>query len=181
MTVVRVCRNVALATLLIWEASPSRVIAEALTLRPFIGETVQEFEARKRGVRPESVDARGGVFMVPADPRGHFFVEPTLGSQRIRMLVDTGASLVALSHEDAERVSLSVTPRDFTQKIATANGVVEAAPIRIPEIQVGDITVRNVEAVVLPPGRLNVSLLGMTFLRRLSAIEVVDGRLALRQ
>jgi aspartyl protease family protein len=169
-------------SVLMLSAAPSVPMAtEAVVLRPFVGETVQEFEARKRGVRLDQVDGKGGVLTVPADPTGHFFVEPTLGGQRIRMLVDTGASLVALSHEDAERVSISVSARDFTKGIATANGVVEAAPVRIPQIQVGDIVVRNVEAVVLPPGRLNISLLGMTFLRRLSTFEITDGRLALRQ
>ena len=169
-------------SLLLPSVAPSvPMAAEAMVLRPYIGETVQEFEARKRGIRLDPADGKGGVLTVPADTTGHFYVEPTLGGQRIRMLVDTGASLVALSHEDAERMSLSVSARDFTHQISTANGVVEAAPVRIPQIQVGDIVVRNVEAVVLPPGRLNVSLLGMTFLRRLSTFEITDGRLALRQ
>ncbi|PVE25669.1 TIGR02281 family clan AA aspartic protease [Microvirga sp. KLBC 81] len=150
-------------------------------MRPFIGETTREFEARKRGIALDKENGSGDAFRVPADSSGHFFVEPLLDGERVRMLVDTGASLVALSHEDAERMSLSVSTRDFTRQVATANGVVEAAPVQIAEIQLAGITVRNVEALVLPPGRLKTSLLGMTFLKRLSAFEIFEGQLVLRQ
>jgi len=96
------------------------------------------------------------------------------------MLVDTGASIVALSYEDAETVGIRVTANDFTAQLRTANGVVEAAPVRLPEIRVGDILVENVDAVVLPRGRLGTSLLGMSFLRRLRGFEMSQGRLTLR-
>ncbi len=155
--------------------------SETTILRPFVGETTQEFEARKRGVPVERESHEGGALTVPADASGHFFVEPTLAGQRIRMLVDTGASVVTLSHEDAEQLSLRVSSQDFTSMVSTANGVVEAAPVRIAEIQIGDISVRDVDALVLPPGRLKTSLLGMTFLRRLSTFEISGGRLVLRQ
>lgn len=150
-------------------------------LRPFVGETTREFEARRRGVALETEGGVGDTLKVPADASGHFFVEPMLDGQRVRMLVDTGASLVALSHEDAELMSLSVSAGDFTQRVATANGLVEAAPVFIAEIQLAGITVRNVEALVLPPGRLKTSLLGMTFLKRLSVFEISDGQLVLHQ
>jgi aspartyl protease family protein len=64
--------------------------------------------------------------------------------------------------------------------VSTANGVVQTAPVRIREIRVGDILVRDVEAVVLPPRALGVSLLGMSFLRRLEGFEIAKGRLVLR-
>lgn len=154
---------------------------EYRVLRPFVGETTREFEARKRGVAPRTEGGGGDTLRVPADASGHFFVEPMLDGERVRMLVDTGASLVAISHEDAKRMALSVSTGDFTRKVATANGVVEAAPVQISEIQLAGISVRNVEALVLPPGRLTTSLLGMTFLKRLSNFEISGGQLVLRQ
>ena len=117
---------------------------------------------------------------VSADLAGHFVVHPALNGQRVRMLVDTGASSVALSHEDAALLGLRVEPRDFRGRVSTANGVVQTAPVRIREIRVGDILVRDVEAVVLPPRTLGVSLLGMSFLRRLEGFEIAKGRLVLR-
>jgi aspartyl protease family protein len=97
------------------------------------------------------------------------------------MLVDTGASVVTLSYEDAQSFVPRMSKKDFTHKVQTANGTVEAAPILIAKLQVGDIVVREVEALVLPPGRLKTSLLGMTFLKRLSAFAVSGGKLVLRQ
>jgi len=117
---------------------------------------------------------------VSADLRGHFVVHPTLDGRRVRMLVDTGASILALSHEDAQIAGVRVSPRDFTGRIATANGVVQAAPVRIGEVRIGDIVVRNVEGVVLPPGKLGTSLLGMSFLKRLGGFEIAQGRLVLK-
>jgi aspartyl protease family protein len=120
------------------------------------------------------------LLVVAADLRGHFVVHPSLGGARLRMLVDTGASVVALTHEDAFKAGLKPSSRDPVRRFETANGVVEARVIRIPEMSVGDIVVRDVEAVVMPPGRLATSLLGMAFLRRLKSFEVSAGRLTLR-
>jgi aspartyl protease family protein len=117
---------------------------------------------------------------VSADLQGHFVVHPTLDGKRVRMLVDTGASVVVLSHEDARLVGVSVRPGDYTRRIATANGIVQAAPVRFPEVRVGDIVVRSVEGLVMPPGKLGTSLLGMSFLKRLGGFEIAQGRLILK-
>src|SRR5918993_4658886 len=84
----------------------------------------------------------GNRIEVSADLAGHFIVHPTLDGRRLRMLVDTGASLVALSHEDARLAGIRVSERDFTRAIGTANGTVQAAPVKIGELRIGDITVR---------------------------------------
>lgn len=151
---------------------------EASTLTPRIGETVQEFEARRRGVKLTRED--DGIITVDADPRGHFYLQATLDGEPVRMVVDTGASIVALTYEDAERVGARLGPQDFTIRISTANGIVEGAPFRIREIKIKELAIREVEAIVLPKGRLEVSLLGMSFLRRLSRFDISQGRLNLR-
>src|SRR3954454_2802687 len=101
------------------------------------------------GAPPGQVEAaltgeRGSRIVVSADLRGHFVVHPTLDGKRARMLVDTGASFVALSHEDARLAGISVSPRDYTRPISTANGIVAAASVRLAEVKVGDIAVRGV-------------------------------------
>src|SRR3954447_6534519 len=97
---------------------------------------------------PERPAASGGgrTLTIGADLQGHFLVHPAVNGQRVRMLVDTGATTVALSHEDARLLGIRLSPRDFTGRSATANGVVGTAPIRIREMRVGDIVVRDVEA-----------------------------------
>ena len=132
--------------------------------------------------RGEATAARseGDRIVVSADLAGHFVVHPTLDGKRIRMMVDTGATFVALSHEDARLAGVAVPPGGYTRRIETANGVVAAAPVRFSEVRIGDLIVRGVDALVLPPGRLGTSLLGMSFLKRLGGFEVTQGRLVLK-
>lgn len=129
---------------------------------------------------PAQGAATGRTLAISGDLQGHFVVHPAVNGQRVRMLVDTGASVVSLSSEDAALLGIKVEQRDFTRRSSTANGVVATAPVRIKEIRVGDIAVRDVEAVVLPPRALGTSLLGMSFLQRLEGFEVAKGRLLLR-
>lgn len=160
-------------------ALPSRVAAlDASTLTPRIGETVQEFEARRRGVKPAR--PADDTITVTADSKGHFYLVPSLNGEPVRMVVDTGASVVALTYEDAERIGARLSPQDFKIRMSTANGTVEGASLRIDEIRIKDLVVRDVEAVVLPKDRLGVSLLGMSFLRQLRGFDISQGRLSLR-
>nr|WP_236012966.1 TIGR02281 family clan AA aspartic protease [Methylobacterium ajmalii] len=114
------------------------------------------------------------------DLSGHYRAHPQVEGRVLRMLVDTGATLCVFTREDADRIGLRVAERDFTAKVGTANGTVPAAPVRVREMRVGGIAVRDVEALVLPSGRLETSLLGMSFLRRLRGFEVAGGRMILR-
>jgi aspartyl protease family protein len=120
------------------------------------------------------------VVVVDGDLRGHFTVHPMIDGQRTRMLVDTGATLVALTYEDALAAGYQPGPGDFKVRMATANGITGAASIRIREMRVGAITLRGIEAVVMPRGALGTSLLGMSFLRRLAGFEIQRGRLRLQ-
>ena len=147
-------------------------------LVPAIGETREQFEARRRGLPPPEP---AGTARLQADRLGHFVADAVVNGEKVRMLVDTGASFVSLSRKDAELLGLKPAPREFTYRMSTANGVVTAAPVRLSEVQVGDVALRNVEAVVHAEGGPSVSLLGMSFLKRLAAFETVQGRLVLRQ
>lgn len=129
---------------------------------------------------PSAADTTSNALTLHADSRGQFATDVTVDGRHLRMLVDTGASVCAFSLEDAERLGIRVTERDFTSRSQTANGVVAVAPVRVPVIRVGNITVRDVEAVVMPRGRLSTSLLGMSFLRRLGDVRIANGQLTLR-
>ena len=148
---------------------------------PRLGETTSEYEARTRGLtRPAPPSSPFSVTLV-ADSQGHFLVEPIVNGVRLRMLVDTGASLVAISREDARRIGINPVSADFRATVSTANGSVLVAPILLKEIKVGELSVRDVPAAVFPDNRLQVGLLGMPFLSKLSHVEVAGGRLILKQ
>lgn len=153
--------------------------AGAQTLRPYLGETAAEFEARKNGQVFRSAENQDAV-TIPADRYGHYQLQISIGGQPIRMVVDTGASAIALSHEDALAVGLNVSKADFTRKVETANGPIEAAPVRLKLVTAGTIALEDVDALVLPPKRLGVSLLGMSFLNRLGGFEIANQVLTLR-
>ncbi len=125
------------------------------------------------------VRSAGGVEL-KADGHGHFVATAQVNGSGIDVMVDTGASLVALTAEDAERVGVRVRPSDFTQRVATANGHAKVAPVLLQSITIGDVTVRNVRAVVAEAGRLETTLLGMTFLSRVGRVEMSGGRLLLQ-
>ncbi len=116
-----------------------------------------------------------------ADQLGHFEAEAEVNGRRVSVLVDTGATLVALTYEDAERAGMFPRPSDFTQVVATANGTARYAPVMIDSVTIGDITVRNIPGAVSEPGRLHRTLLGMSFLGRLSRVDMRTGTLVLHE
>ena len=91
-------------------------------------------------------------------------------------MVDTGATMVALTYEDAERAGIRLKPSDFTRGVSTANGVTRVAPVTLERVSIGDITVRNVAASVSERGRLQTTLLGMSFLEPARARRHALGR-----
>jgi aspartyl protease family protein len=97
------------------------------------------------------------------------------------VLVDTGASKVALSYEDADRVGLNPFVLRFDQPVATANGIVQAALITLQSVEIGNLVVYDVEGLVLPQGAMRGTLLGMSFLNRLSGFRISEGTLYLEQ
>ena len=117
---------------------------------------------------------------LPSDRRGHYIADMAVDGRVMRMLVDTGASFVALRESDARGAGLggSFTGRSYS--LSTANGVVEARGVRIREMRLGSIIVRDIEAIVLPDAQLGANLLGMSFLNRLRGFEVSGHELILR-
>jgi aspartyl protease family protein len=136
---------------------------------------VDDAERSDRGA-----DALGDrELMIPADRSGHFVLQATVGPGLVTFMVDTGATSVALSRADAESVGLVGSRLNFTQTVQTANGIARVAPVTLDSITVGQLTLRDVRAVVVDQP-MAMSLLGMSFLSRLNGYEVRDRRLVLR-
>ena len=95
-------------------------------------------------------------------------------------MVDTGASTVAITYRDAQRIGLKPEELDFKWEIRTAGGIVHGAAITLEKIRIGQVEVENVEGMVLREG-LDQSLLGMTFLGELYSYEFRKSQLLIRR
>lgn len=116
----------------------------------------------------------------PLSNNGHYVIESRIEGTPLRLMVDTGASKVVLTQDDAERIGINLRHLTFNQPMQTANGLVFGAPITLREIEIGPITIENISAIVSDVG-LEQSLLGMSFLEKLSSWRVDDGKLIMEQ
>ncbi len=123
--------------------------------------------------------ATGDELIVRAGPNGQFMVDAVVDGIKIRFLVDTGATRVVLTAEDAERLGYRLDGLDYSQRYRTANGEILGAPVVLPELRIGDLEIEDVHSSVIR-APLSTSLLGMTFLNRLESFEVRDEGLILR-
>ena len=110
---------------------------------------------------------------------GHFWAEGQVNGQRVRFLVDTGATAVALTAEDATRLGFDPHRLAYGLSVTTANGQARAAQIKLASVSVAGARVADVDALVIEKG-LPSSLLGMTYLGRLSRFEATPTALILR-
>lgn len=124
-------------------------------------------------------DGSGAVTFRRSSGR-HFRVAAVVDGVKLRFMVDTGASDVTLTPDDARRLGFDLRRLSFNRIYSTANGKVTGAPVRLGEVRVGPISMRNVRASVngAPMGQ---SLLGMSFLDRLSSYEVRRDTLTMRR
>jgi aspartyl protease family protein len=97
---------------------------------------------------------------------GHFWTDARVDGRRLEFVVDTGATQIALRASDAAMLGIHPTPRDYSIKVGTANGVTRAAMVQLRMVEIGNIVVRDVPALVHADGSLGVNLLGMSFLSR---------------
>lgn len=126
----------------------------------------------------QAAAAGGQSVRLKAERGGHFFVTARVDGVPVRFMVDTGATVVALTGADARRVGLTANDRERAETHWTANGSVRVAPVRLKEVAVGSIVIRDVDAVVNE--RMDgISLLGMSYLRRLAGFSVQGDELLL--
>ena len=125
------------------------------------------------------VSGDDGEVMFRAGAGGHYQVEGLVNGVAVRFLLDTGASDVVLSPRDAARIGFNSTNLEFSRTYRTANGGVQAAPVTLDSIEIGPIRIRNVSAAV-NGAPLDTSLLGMSFLDRLTGYRVENGTLTLQ-
>ncbi|MCF3639897.1 TIGR02281 family clan AA aspartic protease [Rhizobium sp. TRM95111] len=111
---------------------------------------------------------------------GHFAADVAVDGVSLRMLVDTGASTVVLSHDDALRIGIDAEALTYSIPVMTANGRTMAAPVTLRQVAIGPIVRDNIRAMVAQDGNLDESLLGMSFLGTLGSLEMAGDELRLR-
>ena len=139
----------------------------------------QQKIALEERIVPQQIN-QGSVVSIPKSRSdGQFWADATVNSGYVRFLIDTGASAVALTKEDAQKAGLRLHELTYDVPIRTAGGRNMAARVNLKSIAVGSITLRNIEALVVPEG-LETSLLGMTYLGQLQKVEATPSALLLR-
>ncbi|PHS26653.1 MAG: TIGR02281 family clan AA aspartic protease [Robiginitomaculum sp.] len=135
----------------------------------------------RQTVRPrQSVVTGTNSIKVPRAPDGHYYMTLKINGTPIDFLVDTGASQVVLTQNDATRIGIKVEDLAFTGRAMTANGEVRTAPVRLEQVELGPVRDHNIRAWV-NQGDLEQSLLGMSYLQRWSKIEITaQGLLLIR-
>jgi aspartyl protease family protein len=111
-------------------------------------------------------------------PNGHFYAEGNVNGQPVRLVVDTGASTVALTIADAQRIGVPFSTGAFTVIGSGASGPVRGQDVMLDRVEVGGKEVRGVRAAVVEG--LDVSLLGQTYLSRITSVQMSGDSMTLR-
>ena len=131
-------------------------------------------------IAPRQVLTAGGALEVPLGPDGHYHMTLGINGTPIRFVVDTGATDLVLSQDDARRAGLDPDTLAYLGQARTANGTVPMARVRLDTVELGDTVDRNVSASV-NGGEMFGSLLGMSYLSRFGRISIEGNRLTLER
>ena len=119
-----------------------------------------------------------GETVLPRAEDGHVYADVTVDGASALMLVDTGATTIALTGEDAEAMGIAWSDSDIEPVARGANGLVYGVRVTLGHVQLGDLEARDVEATVVPNG-LGISLLGQSFLSKIEKVEMQQDRMVL--
>lgn len=130
-------------------------------------------------IAEDQAPASGDPAKVAKASDGHYWANARVNGADVKFLVDTGASAVALTTDDAVRLGLAPATLAYNYTVTTASGEARAAKVSLASVQVAGAEVTGVDAFVIEKG-LPTSLLGMSFLGRLSSFEATPTELVLR-
>lgn len=153
---------------------------EEVPVEPAMAETPAPSVASLSVETPQTSAARR-MATIRSRPDGHYWTRALVNKKStVEFMVDTGASVVALTYKDAQKMGLRPDKLDYRWEIRTAGGVTMGASVKIDSIQINQVHVKNVDAMVLRTD-LEQSLLGMSFLRELYSYEFRGDRMLIRQ
>ena len=135
----------------------------------------------RQTVQPQQlVMTDAGRIEVPRGPDGHYYLTLGVNDVPVHFVVDTGATSMVLTQEDAARIGLNEEDVIFYTEAMTANGPVRTAPVRLADVALGPFHDQNVRAFV-NEGEMSKSLLGMDYLNRFQRMEMSNGKLILER
>ncbi|MEM9633190.1 MAG: TIGR02281 family clan AA aspartic protease [Pseudomonadota bacterium] len=129
----------------------------------------------------EDDDSGERTHRISLNRHGHYVADAYLNGRAVDMLVDTGATVTALPESVADDIGISLSPSDFKYAVGTANGTTYAARAVINGFRIGNIRLRNIDAMVLKDSSLSGPLLGMSVLNQLKRFDISSGTLVLVQ
>jgi|TARA_B110000977_G_scaffold189298_1_gene258573 aspartyl protease family protein len=132
----------------------------------------------QRTITPRQSVVDGTTIVLPRARDGHYYLTLDINNVPVEFVVDTGASQVVLTQDDAKRIGLNPSSLSYLGTASTANGTVRTAAVRLDTVSLGAITDTSVRAVV-NDGQMFGSLLGMTYLSNFDSITIKDGQLIL--
>ncbi len=153
-------------------------------LRDFFADTSQTVAAAYEQSGTAQENSSAGFersVTLKAGRNGHFFARAHVNGRPIAVMVDTGATGIALTYEDARRIGILVNESDYSLTTRTANGIARAAPVKLDRVRIGDVEVDNLNGSIAEEGKLHITLLGMEFIRRLERFELRGRELVLVQ
>ncbi|ENY80756.1 retropepsin-like aspartic protease family protein [Sphingopyxis sp. MC1] len=147
---------------------------------PYAGESNWTTGAHdKAAVTASDAASRPSEVRIRRASDSHFYADTRVQGRQVRMLVDSGASLVALTRNDAEAIGIDVDRLPIGGTAQTAGGTVPMRTVLLDSVEVDGITIRNVEAAVVD-ANMGVSLLGQSYLAKLAAVNVEGDTMTLR-
>lgn len=126
----------------------------------------------------QEVISSSGQIVLPRGPGGHYYATVKIDGTPVQFVVDTGATGVVLTKSDAQRLGLHPDELTYMGMADTANGMVRTAHVTLHDVQLGGLTVPSMGASV-NDGQMQMSLLGMTYLRRFSKLEIIGNKMVL--
>lgn len=122
--------------------------------------------------------AYGSVVLAP-DARGHYQGDFKINGKPVHGLVDTGATYVSINESTARRLGFVANDLDYRYTSQTANGAAKVAVVKLDRLEIGTIKLHDIDAVVMKDESLGTTLIGMSFLKKLSSYGVESGSLRL--
>jgi aspartyl protease family protein len=137
-------------------------------------------DIRGSQIPSQTVFEEAGRIELPRAQDGHYYAMLDLNGTPVRFMVDTGATDMVLTKQDAARMGVDLEKLVYMGEANTANGIVRTAPITLQDVAIGPFHDRNVRALV-NGGEMEKSLLGMGYLNRFDRIEISGGKLVLER
>ena len=160
---------------IVYQSNPQMVeslLKSAVATKPAAPDVQPDVNLASVPNKPAAPTLPGRKVLLNADARGHFTSSFKLNGHQIDGMIDTGATLVAINTSTARRIGILLNQADFTHQVNTANGAIKAAVVTVERLQIGKISVDNIQAVVLDDRALQTNHIGMSFLQRLQKYEV---------